>query len=162
MSKVIGFPALSIATPQAGDLGAIAALVHRVWHTSYDRILPPALCAERTPARFRELIAGRLPQASIARLGHHIVGYCDHVANCIDGVWVDEKYRRRGIGSRLLAAQLEQLRRGGMLSAQAGCESFNTAAVGFFARHDWYVLEETVEQVTDEMTVAIIVFGHAL
>jgi len=49
-----------------------------------------------------------------------------------------------------------------MHSAQAGCESFNEAAVGFIARHDRYVLEETVGQVTDEMTVAIIVYGHAL
>ena len=162
MSRIIAFPALSIATPQPEDLEAIAGLVHRVWHGSYDRFLPAAQCTQRPPALFRKLIAQRLPHASIARLGERIVGYCDHVANCIDGVWVEEKYRRRGIGTRLLDSQLERLRARGMQSAQAGCESFNTAAIGFFDRQDWYVLEETVERLADDMNVAIIVFGHSL
>jgi ribosomal protein S18 acetylase RimI-like enzyme len=84
------------------------------------------------------------------------------VANCIDGVWVEEKYRRRGIGTRLLEDQLERLRARGMESAQAGCESFNAPAIGFFGGQGWYVLEETVEPLADEMNIAIIVFGHSL
>ncbi|MGB5538872.1 MAG: GNAT family N-acetyltransferase [Gammaproteobacteria bacterium] len=162
MSRIIAFPALSVATPQPDDLQAIAGLVHRVWHQGYDRFLPAAQCAERSPALFRELIAQRLPQASIARLGDRIVGYCDHVANCIDGVWVEERYRRRGIGARLLDDQLGRLRATGMPSAQAGCETFNAAAVGFFNKQGWYVLDETVEQLADDTNIAIIVFGHSL
>jgi GNAT superfamily N-acetyltransferase len=162
MSRVIAFPALSIETARLADLDEVAALVHRVWHAAYDRRLPAELCAERTPARLRELIAERIDTASVARLGRRVIGYCDHVANCIDGVWVDAQYRRRGIGSRLLAHQLQYLRRQGLPTVQVACEAFNRAATAFFESQGWYVLEEAVEPLAGERDIAIIVFGYSL
>jgi len=92
-----------------------------------------ALCTERMPALFSERIAERRPNASIARPGAHVVGYCNHVGNRIDGVRGDERYRRRDIGTRLLADQLERLRDQGMPSAQASHEAFKVAAAVFSA-----------------------------
>ncbi len=84
------------------------------------------------------------------------------MANCIDGIRVDENYRRRGIGSQRLAAQLEYLRGRGMQTAETGCETINDAAIAFLRKQGWYVLEETDERLGEDMIIGIKVFGCAL
>jgi ribosomal-protein-alanine N-acetyltransferase len=159
MSELLDFPTLSIATPTSDELPAIASLVNSCWHETYDEHLPATLCRERTEAVFNKLLKPRLGAASIARLGNRLVGYADNVSNCIDNLWVDSDYRRRRIGSRLLESQLGKLAGKQLQSAQAGCESFNEAAIGFYNHHGWQVLDETVENIEPGLNIGVIVYG---
>jgi len=65
-------------------------------------------------------------------------------------------------GARPLAAQLERMRGMGLHSAQAGCETFNTAAIAYFRKQGWYVRENTREPPGEGVSNGIIVFGYAL
>jgi GNAT superfamily N-acetyltransferase len=159
MSTLIEFPNLSIESPQSSDIEIVADLVNQIWHETYDAHLPPDICAERVPAVFADIFKSRMNTSSIARLGTSIIGYADTVSNVIDNLWVDERYRRRGIGSKLLQAQLEKLKAKGLQSAQAGCETFNKSAIGFFENHDWQVLDETVEAIATGVNIGVIVYG---
>ncbi len=159
MNNIIDFPGLSIGTPRAEDLPAIAELVNRTWHETYDEHLPAALCRERNESVFMSQFEPRLQSASVARLGDRLVGYADSVSNCIDNLWVDSQYRRRGIGSRLLATQLDKLTARDLQSAQAGCESFNREAIDFYAHHGWQVLDESVETIEPGLNIGVIVYG---
>jgi ribosomal protein S18 acetylase RimI-like enzyme len=73
----------------------------------------------------------------VAWLGNRPVGLASRQNNCIDELWVARRYRRRGIGRRLLAASLSALRNQGYQFAQAGCEDFNDAAQAFFREAGW-------------------------
>lgn len=162
MNKVINFPTLSYSTPSEDDIEAIAAMINTIWHETYDEHLPARLCHERTVQVFRKQVAAQLGNATVARLGDKLVGYADHVSNCIDNIWVKSNYRRRGIGSGLISQQLQQLRAKGMQSAQAGCEVFNNPAKGFYTQLGWNVLDESVENIEHDLQVGVIVFGKKL
>ena len=84
------------------------------------------------------------------------------MSNCVDNLWVMERYRRRGIGRMLLNEQLDQLKSKGMNSVQAGCESFNEAAIRFYDHLGWHVIDETVETIVPGLNVGVITYGYQL
>ena len=159
----IELPRLELDTPTHDDLEKIAELINRNWHLTYDQHLPEKLTRERTAEVFRSLLVSRKPgNATIARFGKKIVGYADHLSNCVDNLWVDSSYQRRGIGRKLLDVQLEKLKSKDMQSAQAGCESFNTKAIAFYQNAGWHVIDDATETIIPGLNVGIIVYGHHL
>jgi GNAT superfamily N-acetyltransferase len=138
LNNVISIATHEAEAPGNEDLAAIAKLVNQCWHEAYDPHLPDAICAERTDASFIRELTRLMARATIVRKGNNIVGYSSSVSNCIEHLWVEKQYRRIGIGSSLLEAQLDLLRRNGYQSAQAGCESFNKNAIAFYNDHDWH------------------------
>ena len=162
MDNVILFPALRTDKPGEADIPAIAELVNDCWHEVYDNHLPPELTRQRTPEAFSKLLAPKLDNATVARKGDVIIGYADHLSNCIDNLWVINRYRRQGIGKLLLDVQLDELKRKGMNSVQAGCESFNDAAIGFYGHHGWHVIDEAVETIVPGLDVGVITYGYRI
>ena len=162
MSKVIPFAGYQIGKPDISDLPAIATLVNDCWHEVYDAYVPRVLCRQRTPDAFIALLRPQLANATIVRKGGKIIAYADHMCNCVDNLWVKKKYRRRGIGKRLLEMQLKELKLKGMDSVQAGCESFNEPAIGFYDDRGWHVIDETVETIVPGLDVGVITYGYRI
>ena len=162
MNNVILFPALRTSKPVEADIPAIVELVHDCWHEVYDDHLPLELSQQRTAEAFSKLLAPKLANATVVRRGNEIIGYADHLSNCIDNLWVTKSYRRRGIGKLLLDIQLDELKTKGMDSVQAGCESFNEAAIGFYGHHGWNVIDETVETIVPGLDVGVITYGYRI
>lgn len=159
MTNIIEFPRLRIEKPGTTDLEAIALLVNDCWHEIYDDHIPHKLCQQRTPESFASILGPKLDKASIALVGDEVIGYADHMSNCIDHLWVVKQHRRQGVGKKLLEHQLKALRHNGMDSAQAGCESFNQAAIDFYTHNDWHVIDEAVETIVPGLNVGVITFG---
>ncbi len=162
MNRVINFPTLSYSRPAEDDIETIAEMINSIWHETYDEHLPARLCHERTVQVFRKQVRAQLNNATVACLGDKLVGYADHISNCVDNIWVKPNYRRRGIGSGLISQQLQQMREKDMQSAQAGCEVFNKPAKAFYTQLGWNVLDESVENIEHDLQVGIIVFGKPL
>lgn len=162
MNNIIEFPRLQIEKPGQADLQAIASLVNECWHEIYDEHIPGELCRQRTPETFASILSSKLDNACIARAGDEIIGYADHLSNCIDHLWVSKLHRRHGVGRKLLEHQLRALRHNGMDSAQAGCESFNQAAIDFYTNNGWHVIDEAVETIVPGLDVGVITYGYRI
>lgn len=160
MTNIIEFPRLRIENPGKADLEAIALLVNDCWHEIYDGHIPNQLCLQRTPEYFASILSSKLDNASVARLGNEVIGYADHLSNCIDHLWVMKQHRRQGVGKKLLDHQLKALRHNGMDSAQAGCESFNQTAIDFYTNNGWHVIDESVETIVPGLDVGVITYGY--
>jgi ribosomal protein S18 acetylase RimI-like enzyme len=140
MDNVVEMPRLTVRPGVAEDADRIAALVHGLWHDIYAPHLAREVGEERTEAVVRAEVEPRLDRAWVAWLGDRLVGYCAVSANCIEDLWVAARHQRRGIGSRLMAAALADLREHGYQSVQAGCEDFNAPACAFLEHHGWRVI----------------------
>jgi GNAT superfamily N-acetyltransferase len=140
MTNVIDLPHITVRRADAGDADPIAVLVHRLWHDTYSSHLPPETVTACTEASVRAEIEPRIGRAWVARLGDRVVGYCAVSGNCVEEIWVAARQQRRGVGSRLLAAALADLRERGYQAVQAGCEDFNVPARAFLEHHGWRVI----------------------
>lgn len=162
MSNVIPFPAPSVRRAGERDLDAVAGLVHSGWHATYGPHLPAPLVARRTLGRIGEELAPRITKGRVVLLGSRVVGYCDLRANCVDQLWVDPVYRRRGAGSRLLADALSILELRGFFGAQIGCEDFNIEARRFLERRGWRLLGSEPHSLAPGRVVEALVYGRDL
>lgn len=162
MSNVIPFPALSVRRAREQDLASVVGLVHAAWHVAYGPHLPAPLVARRTLGRVRAELAPRVAKGRVALLGSRVVGYCDLRANCVDQLWVDPAYRRRGVGTRLLGDALCILERLGFFGAQIGCEDFNTDARRFLERRGWRLLGSEPHSLGAGRVVEALVYGCEL
>lgn len=162
MSDVIPLPRLSFRRATRDDLESVAALVHAIWHETYGRTLPRLVVNARTPGHIAEEVGLRIDQGWLALLGTRLVGYCATSANCVEDLWVTKRYRRRGIGSRLLERALADLRERGYRGAQAGCENFNAPARQFFERHGWRAIGAEPQYFAAGQVVSALVYARAL
>lgn len=162
MSNVIALPRVRLAPLADGDLDAAAVFLHEHWRDTYRTALPPALLAERTVAHFRHHLERRRERCWLAWLDERLVGLATASANCVEDVWVAARYRRRGIGTRLVEMAMAHLRRRGFGFAQAGCEDFNRAAVDFFEALGWARIGSEPQQLTPTLRVEALVFSRPL
>ena len=159
MSNVIPFPVPSVRRAGEPDLPAVARLVHAAWHAAYGRRLPAPLVARKTLGRITDELAPRIARGRVALLGSRLVGYCDLRANCVDQLWVDPAFRRRGVGTRLLDDALCILRRRGFFGAQIGCEDFNEEALRFLERRGWHRLGSEPHGLAPGRMIEALVYG---
>lgn len=161
MNNIIDIPTPTIETPTHDDLDEISRLVNTCWHHQYDQHLPPVITAQRTPEFFREQLAKNLHRGTMARINRRLAGFSDQISNCIDNLWVHPDFRRRRIGTRLLTAQLELMQSRGYSSAQVGVESFNTAAIAFYEKLGWNLLEK-IPHTEKNLKVTILIYGYRI
>jgi GNAT superfamily N-acetyltransferase len=162
MNDVVKLPRLAVAPLAESDLDQAADFLHQSWRATYREVLPPAILAERTGEHFRRHLERRRERCWLAWLGHRLVGLATASANCVEDLWVAERYRRRGVGSALLEAALGHLSGRGFGFAQAGCEDFNRAAVAFFESRGWARIGSEPQQLTPELRVDALVYSLAL
>lgn len=159
MASIIELPQLTVRQGGPEDVVAATQLVYRVWHDTYDPHLPSPMCAMKSEGSFRAHIAKRIRKAWLAFYGDELVGYCCAVTNCIDDIWVDPRYRRRGIGSRLLEQATAGIREKGYQNVQVGCEDFNEGARAFFQHHHWQVIGSASERLAPGHVVEAMVYS---
>jgi ribosomal protein S18 acetylase RimI-like enzyme len=163
VSTVIEMPRLTVRPATAADVDAVADLVHRLWHETYATHVSPEAAAGRTLAGFRAEVEAQIRRAWVASLGERVIGFCAVSANCVEDLWVAARYRRRGIGSQLLAAAMADLSERGYRAAQAGCEDFNRPARAFLERHGWRVIgEEPQPRTPAGQPVRALVYSRAV
>ncbi len=137
MTNIIQMPQLQIRSLDSEQIAEAASLVHTVWHATYRDHLPASLVEQRTHDHFCRHLERRVGHCWLASVGSRSVGLCTTTSNCVDDVWVSQRFRRRGIASRLIAAACSHLEQRGFKAAQAGCEDFNLAATALFEGLGW-------------------------
>ncbi len=162
MSDILPLPKLRTTALDLSQLDAAAEFLHRTWRETYRHDLPAGLLAERTLEYFRDYLRDRLNACWLAWFDRRLVGLASVSANCIEDLWVSRRYRRRGIGSQLLAVALEELRRRDFAYAQVGCEGFNRDAVRFFQARDWTLIAAETQELTPALHVEALVFSLPL
>ena len=134
---VITLPSITVSELTGESLPVASDLMHRNWHRLYAGQLPAAIVRQRSREHFDRYLSGRIGQAWLAWRGDSPAGLVTLTSNCIDELWVEQRWRRRGIGSKLLETALGQLRQKGFSGAQAGIESGNQPAAAFYAAARW-------------------------
>lgn len=162
MDNVIAFPEMRLLLARDEHLNAIAELVNLCWHQTYAARLPAELTRQRSESEFARQLAPRLASGAVALQGLRVVGYADRMGNCIDNLWVAPDARRKGYGRRLVLEQMRQLRAIGIQSVQAGCEAFNEPALAFFQALGWSELQRSLERISAELQVEVVVFSASI
>jgi ribosomal protein S18 acetylase RimI-like enzyme len=134
----------------------------RPWTAGLGETVVERLWQAAMPPSWPVLGAGiaQLGQGLVAEAGSDLVGFAAvDMAGSIPLILVDPACQRRGIGTSLLAAALERLRAGGVLSVTAGNGGGSyiwpgvpedlSAAVQFFGSRGWQHSHDTLDLVTD-------------
>lgn len=134
----------------------------RPWTAGADEMVVERLWQAAMPPSWPVLRAGiaQLGEGLVAEAGSDPVGFAAvDMAGSIPLILVDPACQRRGIGTSLLAAALERLQAGGVLSVTAasgggsyiwpGVPEDLPAAVQFFGSRGWRRSHDTLDLVTD-------------
>ncbi|MDJ0832288.1 MAG: GNAT family N-acetyltransferase [Gammaproteobacteria bacterium] len=137
---VFDFPQLQIEPLSEAKIAAACVFLHDNWKRTYQHQLPGDIVDQRTPEYFQRYLLNKQDLAWLACLGERVVGLVTVASNCIEDIWVEQKYQRRKIGSKLHDIAIEHFNQKGFNSAQVGFESFNHAARKFFQSLDWTII----------------------
>ena len=162
MNNIVAFPGIHIEPFSDKYVDACSAFLHKSWHQNYTEILPPDIVAERTQQTFRQYLMSKQGLCWAAFAGERVVGLLSVSSNCVEDLWVDEKFKRRNIGSQLLEIALQHFKQKGFQNAQVGCESFNHDLTRFLSAKGWRQIGSQPINVTPDMPVEALVFATAL
>jgi [ribosomal protein S18]-alanine N-acetyltransferase len=137
---------LSVRAMTAADIDEVVNLAARFveaphWtRRDYEEMPPPSL-SEAPPISSPATPPTSLTRCSLVALsGNNLAGFA--VASClsqepaeIEGLVVDEKYRRQGIGSALIRACKEWAANAGALTIRLEVRASNAAALALYQRH---------------------------
>lgn len=137
---IIEFPKIEVRSGLSDDRKAVLELVRAVWMEVYGGQGIGGLGFSDREEHLNELIGDPADSGWVATLGHRVIGYCKVNSNCVEQLWIAERFRRRGMGRRLLRMATEDILHRGFRFAQAGCEDFNPAALSFLRSQGWKVI----------------------
>ncbi len=149
-----GRPEVRVRAARAEDVPEIARIQVDTWRTAYARLLPPSVLAAATPQRAgAEWTAAVLHPPSrrhrvlVANEQRWMVGFVAFGPSeqdddppgtgMLHALLVEPRWGRRGHGSRLLAAAVDQLRADGMTRAVVWLADGDTASRRFFESAGW-------------------------
>jgi GNAT superfamily N-acetyltransferase len=131
-----------VLTPlQVEHVEQIALLYHDIWHETQARLQPPQIAAFRNHAFFVARMKSRAGRGIVATLDSKPIGFASWQEEWIDGLFIDGKYRRQGLGGRLLQETERQLARKGHRELLLHCLAGNDAARIFYEIKGWSVYE---------------------
>lgn len=155
-------PSLDIRRLESAEIDCAADFLARQFRDVYLSALPRSLVAARDAAYYRAYLAERCERVLVAWYGSRPVGLTSCQHNCIDDLWVARRYRRRGIGRRLLLAAVTTLRERGYQFVQAGCEDFNETARVFFEHTGWRRIGSEPVAIAPGRQVEALVFSRRI
>ncbi|MFN8111997.1 MAG: GNAT family N-acetyltransferase [Solirubrobacterales bacterium] len=128
--------AIDLRPARPEDAEAAAAIWIPGWREAHEGRVPDALLEHRTP----ELLAARVPSMigamTIAEADGTVAGFVVVDDDCVDQMYVGERFRGSGVAAALMAsaesAIAERFARG-WLAVVAG----NDRAIAFYERHGW-------------------------
>lgn len=141
--------ALRVATPD--DAEQIAGISVRAWVHAYGEFLDPQVLAERTvesqAERWRTALAATETETTVAEVAGRIAGYAsvgasrdgdaDAAVGQLWALYVDPPAQGAGLGTRLLADAVTQLRAAGFTAATLWVFEENGLGRAFYERHGW-------------------------
>ena len=156
---VVAFPTLRIVPYRQEYLLSTVELIHSLWHLTYSDVLPEELLDQRTTEYFEGYITSFAKTCWLAFKGQDIAGVLIITSNCIDALWVSEKYQRQKVGTALIDKAFKEIALKGHDSVQVGCESFNVAAVTFFQSLGWRQIASEPLKITPGHEIHALVLG---
>jgi EmrB/QacA subfamily drug resistance transporter len=130
-------PDVTIRPAAAADVPAIARIWLEGWPDGHEGHVPAALVAERTPASFDERARARVGQTWVVDSGGTVAGFVVVVDDEVEQVYVDRRWRGRGVAERLLRHAEAVISQGGRRTAWLAVVAGNTRARRFYARLGW-------------------------
>ena len=160
--NIIKPPRLHYDPLSTKDLSAACTFLHERHCSFYRQHLPVTQLRNNTRETFMRHLERRSSSTWVARQGRKLVGLIVVTANCIDDLWVAERFQRRGIGKQLLTTAIEHISNRGYGSAQAGIEDFNLPARWFFQQLGWRIIGSEHISLDRHKQVEALVFSLTL
>jgi ribosomal protein S18 acetylase RimI-like enzyme len=129
--------AVRLRPATTADATAIASIWREGWVDGHAGHVPEALVAERTPASFDERARERVGQTWVADSGGVVAGFVVVVDDEVEQVYVDRRWRGRGMAEQLLRHAEGLIGQGGRRTAWLAVVAGNTRARRFYARLGW-------------------------
>jgi ribosomal protein S18 acetylase RimI-like enzyme len=130
-------PGVTVRPAAAADLAAIARIWREGWADGHEGHVPEALVAGRTPASFDERARERVDQTWVAERDGEVAGFVVVVEDEVEQVYLDRRWRGRGVAERLLRHAEAVIGQGGHRTAWLAVVAGNTRARRFYARLGW-------------------------
>jgi GNAT superfamily N-acetyltransferase len=162
LNNIVAFPGIRIEPFTDANLNACSAFLHKCWHQNYASELPAEIVEQRTLEHFRHYLTPKQGICWVAFSAKRVVGLISVSSNCVEDLWVDDRFQHRKLGSRLLDIALHHFRQKGFQSAQVGCESFNHNMVTFFTAKGWHQIGSEPVNITAALPVEALVFSTRL
>ncbi len=137
---------------RASDAGGIAVVHVGSWRAAYRGLVPDELLdrlsVREREAKWRELLADGRGLVLVAEVGGRIGGFCSaempsrdedtgpHVAE-VSGLYVAPELWRRGVGTALLGAAMDELWRRGYIEATLWVFAANATGRAFYSGLGW-------------------------
>jgi GNAT superfamily N-acetyltransferase len=120
----------------------VAQLFHDAWHETQAPLQDPRKAKIRDLVFFRNRIAKRLLNTSVAMRSGQVIGFASWYQNSLNSLFVAKSYRGVGVGSLLHDEALTQMTHSGATQFELDCVVGNFAARAFYERRGWRVHEE--------------------
>ena len=123
----------------AGDLPAIAALWHAVWHETHAPLAAPDLVPERGLASFQARVERLAPGLRVAGPASAPLGFCATLEDELHALFLSPGARGTGLAPVLLADGEARLAAAGHATIWLSCAIGNTPASRFYQKHGWHL-----------------------
>lgn len=138
---------LTVRPATEADVPRLVEVARRAWLSAFAQhahfaILQEWFRLDREPGWY----ASHWPAMTVAELDGLVQGLVQPAEDEVNGLWVHPEVHGLGLGSRLLAAAEEQIRRGGHRRAWLTCSCYNPGARGFYAARGYRELRRHTEQ----------------
>lgn len=130
-------PPVTLRRGRPGDADTLAEIWHRGWRDGHLGLVPQELVEARTQASFRERVARRAGEMTVAVVEGALAGFVLVVGDEVEQVYVDGAYRGTGVADVLLREAERLVRAGGHARAWLAVVPGNGRARAFYERHAW-------------------------
>jgi ribosomal protein S18 acetylase RimI-like enzyme len=119
------------------DVPVIARIWREGWADGHAGHVPEELVAERTPASFGRRATERVGSTWVAEGARMVAGFVVVLDDEVEQLYVDRRWRGRGVAERLLRQAEAMIDQGGWCTAWLAVVAGNTRARRFYARLGW-------------------------
>lgn len=131
----------TVRNARADDVPALAEIGLRAWEQAATGVADLEPLRENARIAFLQFLAANWVTVTVTEIGGHLAGWAarEKMDEEITDLWVDPAMQRRGVGTALLAAIEDELRRSAFETAELQTHARNTPALAFFRRHGYSV-----------------------
>jgi len=131
----------TIRNARKDDVAALAQIGLRAWEQAAMGVADLEALRENARTAFLQFLAANWVTVTVAESGGYLAGWAarERMDEEITDLWVDPAMQRRGVGTALLAAIEDEMRRSGFETADLQTHARNAPALAFFRKHGYAV-----------------------
>lgn len=124
-----------------GDIPVLAEIGMRAWEQAVTGVADLDALRDNARDAFVHFLQGHWVTVAVAETGGRIAGWAarEKMDEEITDLWVDPGMQRQGVGSALLAAIENEMRRAAFETVDLQTHARNAAALAFFRKHGYAV-----------------------